>query len=148
MPARRLVLLTPALLVALAACGGSDPEPVFPPQPPATPVSAAPVPGLSLPQEQLTSLVVSFREEYPALSDGRTDSQVVQSFVDTCTALAMPPSSFDQVPAGSDPGTVLANAALPAFTTPTAAQPLPSVSDAAGLGTLAQRQVCPAYTAP
>ena len=147
MRARRLVLLTPALLVALAGCG-SDPEPTFPPQPPATPVSAAAVPGLSLPQQQVDDLVVTFRQEYPALSDGRTDTQVLQSFADTCLALAQPPTSFDQVPAGSDPGTVLANAALQAFTTPTAAQPLPSVSDAAGLGTLAQRQVCPAYSTP
>ena len=87
------------------------------------------------------SLVLQFRTQWTALSAGRDDTTVVTSFVGTCTALAANQTGADPQRAGVD-------AAVMSFTTPNAAQPLPSVDDALGLSLLAREQVCSHYTAP
>lgn len=150
MPARpALLLLGPALLLTLGtACGGSGTENQTLTEPPSTAVSAAPVPGLTLSADQVAGVVRDFRTQYAALSNGRSDSQVLQSFADTCATLAMPPLSTAEIPVGNDPRATGADAATQAFTQPTADEPLPSVSDAAGLAIFARQRVCPSYTAP
>lgn len=129
-----------AVLLGLAGCGSDTPEGPVPPAP-STPVTAAPVPGLTLTQDATTDLVLAFRTRWAALSAGRDDSTVLSAFVATCDNLAT-------TAAGTDPGVADSDAALRAFTDPTATQPLPSIDDAAGLGALARTDVCPAYTAP
>lgn len=147
MPARpALLVLGPAVLLALAACGGTPDQTLT--QPPSTSVSAAPVPGLGLAADQVANVVRDFRTQYAGLSNGRSDSQVLQSFADTCAKLATPPLSTAEIPLGNDPRATGADAATQAFTQPTADEPLPSVSDAAGLAIFAQQRICPSYTAP
>jgi hypothetical protein len=143
-----LLVTGPALLLALAAgCGGGSEQQSLTPAP-STTVSAAPVSGLGLSSEQVTQLVRDFRTQYAGLSNGRSDSQVVQAFADTCRTLSMPTLSSGELPPGSVPVATGADAATQAFTQASAPLALPSVSDAAGLALLAQQRVCPSYTAP